>query len=157
MIGGSAPQTTIATWEAVTDGEFKIDIDGSTVTVAACDFTGVTTLVQVAAVIDAVLDTDGDCEYDGSTFNFYSPTVGVSSAIAFCATAAGSGTDLHGSGFLDCDAADAVLTQGSLAPVATDYCRTQSGRTGYGNATSVNILYTKAAHEAAFDEYVSTH
>jgi len=122
---GDSPLTTIATWAAVSDGEFTIDIDGGTINVTALDFTAgpVTSLDDVATVIDTGLGANGSCYYLGGRFNIYSATTGAASTITLLDTvAAPAGTDISGSGFLDGDiiasptnTGGSVLSQGQIA------------------------------------------
>jgi len=120
---GDSPQTTLATWTAVTDGEFTVDIDGGTVNVTALDFSTATSLDDVATVIDTGLGANGDCYYLGGRFNINSGTTGAASTITVLDTVAvPAGTDISGSGFLDGDTAvsptnpgGSILSQGQIA------------------------------------------
>jgi hypothetical protein len=125
---GDSPLTTIATWAAVTDGEFTIDIDGGTVNATGLDFSSVTSLDDVATVIDTELGANGDCYYLGGRFNINSATTGASSTITVLDTvAAPAGTDISGSGFLDGDIAQgptnlggSILSQGQALETFAD-------------------------------------
>lgn len=120
---GDSPETTVATWAAVNDGEFAITIDGGLVELTALDFTLVTSLDDVASVIDTALGANGDCYYLVNRFNINSGTTGASSTITVLDTvAAPAGTDISGSGFLDGDTivsptntGGSVLSQGQVA------------------------------------------
>lgn len=100
---GNAPLTTIATWAAISDGEFSVDIDGAAVELTALDFGSVTSMDDVAAVIDTALSTDGDCVWNQvNRFVINSGTTGAASTIDVLeAIAIPSGTAIHGTGFLD--------------------------------------------------------
>ena len=101
---GNSPLSVIATWLAVTDGEFSVDIDGGAVELTGLDFSSITSLDDVASVIDTALGANGDCYFLIDRFNINSATTGASSLITVLETvAAPSGTDISGSGFLDGD------------------------------------------------------
>jgi hypothetical protein len=98
---GNSPETTIATWAAITDGEFKLDIDGGTVSLTGLDFSAgpVTSLDDVATVIDTALGANGDCYYLNGRFWFNSATTGATSLITLLSTVAvPAGTDISGAG-----------------------------------------------------------
>lgn len=110
---GDSPETTVATWAAVSDGEFSIDIDGGTVELTSLDFSSVTSMDDVATVIDTALGANGDCYYLGGRFNINSATTGATSLITLLSTvAAPAGTDISGSAYLDGDTAYSVLVPG---------------------------------------------
>ncbi len=101
---GDSPEMDVAAWQAVTDGEFAVDIDGSTVNVTALDFSAVTSLDDVAAVIDTGLGANGDCVFLVNRFIINSGTVGASSTITVLDTVAvPAGTDISGAAYLDGD------------------------------------------------------
>ena len=110
---GEEPETSVAAWQAIDDGEFKVTIDGVVKTYTGIDFSAVTSLVDVATVIDTEITADADCYYLINRFNFKSKTTGVSSTITALSTvAAPAGTDI--SGMLDGLITDGiVLSQGS--------------------------------------------
>ena len=120
---GSAPETALATWLLVSDGEFAVTIDGGLVELTALDFTSVTSIDDVAAVIDTALAANGDCYFLVDRFNIVSGTTGASSTITLLATvAAPAGTDISGSDYLDGDVivgptnlGGSVLSQGQIA------------------------------------------
>lgn len=109
LTGGDATETTIATWNAVTDGYFKLNIDGAGVTeYGPCDFSAasVTTMAHVVAIIDAALGTSADASWVGGLLIIKSANTGITSSMSK-ATAGTSGTDISGAGagtFMDCDA-----------------------------------------------------
>ena len=121
---GNEPETDIDTWKAVSDGEFSIDIDGATVEVTGLDFSSVTSLDDVATVIDTGLAANGDCYFLLNRFNFVSTTTGATSLITLLSTVvAPAGTDISGSAFLAGDVAydqytaleGAIISQGQVA------------------------------------------
>lgn len=93
--GGSVVDNAanVATFKDITDGEFQITIDGSQQTINSLDFSSITTLGEVAVVIETALQavatggyTSATCVYDGSRFFIRSGTVGASSTILFTTT-----------------------------------------------------------------------
>lgn len=89
-----ASEQIITNWTAVTTGSMKIDIDGSTKTLSALNFSAAENLPAVAAIIDAAL-TGGTCTWDATNNKFVikSDTTGSSSTVGY-ASATGSGTDI---------------------------------------------------------------
>lgn len=90
----SATQRDIGNFNTITDGAFKIDVDGTTKTVSALDFTAQTNLNGVATVINAKLNT-ATVAFDGvyNRFVVTSNTTGAVSRIGY-AVSPTSGTDL---------------------------------------------------------------
>lgn len=125
--GGSDSLTVIATWAAITDGSFNITIDGGNEDITAIDFTGDTTLDNVAATIEASLQavatggyTAATCTHDGERFFISSGTTGALSEIsAFLSTVdPASGTDLVA--LLDMEQGSATFTNGFVAETVTE-------------------------------------
>lgn len=120
---GDSSETDIEVWKLVTDGEFKVDIDGGTVSLTGLDFSSVTSLDDVAGVIDAALGANGDCYFLINRFNINSPTTGTGSLMTLLSTVAvPAGTDISGSAYLDGDVlksptneGGSILSQGQLA------------------------------------------
>lgn len=96
----------IATIAAVDDGDLKVTIDGTANNLTGLDFTGVTTMAEIAAVIQAKLQ---NCIVTSTTNTiiFTSKKVGTGSSIAL-ASYSGGGTDLTGASYLN--TASAVTT-----------------------------------------------
>lgn len=95
LIGGAltAAQQTIANWTAITNGAFKISIDGGGLqTLSALDFSAVTNLNGVASIIAAAL-SGASCEWTGSKFEVISASTGTGSTVGFAQSPA-SGTDI---------------------------------------------------------------
>jgi hypothetical protein len=119
---GTAPELDYLAWQSITDGEFKIVIDGGTVNITACNFSTVTSLEDVASVIDTKLGANGDCYYKDGRFNINSATTGAASTITLLSTvAAPAGTDISGTGHLDGDViagpsnlGGSILSQGQI-------------------------------------------
>ena len=120
---GDSPEADIEAWKLISDGEFAITIDTVLVEKAALDFSLVTSMDDVAAVIDTALGADGDCYYLAGRFNLVSPTTGAASAITLLNTVAiPAGTDISGTDYLDGDVivgptnlGGSVLSQGQIA------------------------------------------
>lgn len=121
----------IGDWQAITDGSFRITIDGTVRTVSGLDFSGATNLNGVASIIAAALTGGGatwDALYD--RFDVFSDTSGTSSTITHAVPVSpASGTDI--SGLLKLNAANASNPVGGIAgelPIdAVVACEDRSG------------------------------
>jgi Protein of unknown function (DUF3383) len=105
LIGGalSATNQLVATWAAISDGSFKVSINGaSAVAITGLDFhtTPVTTLNGVATAITTALSSHGApvVTYDATYRRFIitAADTGASSTISFLTTDTGVGTDISG-------------------------------------------------------------
>jgi hypothetical protein len=118
LTGGAAAEGTFNNWLAVLDGEFSIDIDGVTYDIAAIDFTGVTSMNDVATYLQTAIRTaTGSTEtvtWSVDHFIITSADTTVTSAITVTSTvAAPAGTDISGAGaanWMDCDVGNGVVT-----------------------------------------------
>ena len=87
LIGGAldAAQKDLAVFTAVTNGGFKISVDGgAAVNVTGIGLSAVTNLNGVASAINAALvsaTVSATCTWDGSKFTFKSSTTGVTSSV----------------------------------------------------------------------------
>ena len=107
--GGTSPTTVVATWQAVTDGSFRITIDGTQRDITGLNFSADTTLALIAARIQTAIRTaTGGSEvvkYDSTSTRFVIFSGNTTSISAITVTSAvGSGTDISGAGataFLD--------------------------------------------------------
>lgn len=89
----SAAEQLMAAWTPITNGGFKINIDGAgLVNITGLDFSGCANMNAVAAIIDAAL-TGASCSWNGSQFVITSDTTGIASAIAYL-EAPTAGTDI---------------------------------------------------------------
>lgn len=91
----SVAQQAISNWAAITAGSFAVSIDGAAVIqVTALNFTGVTNLNAVAAIIDTAL-AGASCTWNAvyQRFEFMSDTAGASSSVSFL-TAPAAGTNI---------------------------------------------------------------
>ena len=101
-------EDAFAVWAAVSDGEFTISIDSDAQEITGVDFTGDTSMADVAATIEADLQAIGTGGYTAATctwdtvdtvFNIVSGTTGASSLVSFLSPiATPSGTDISGEG-----------------------------------------------------------
>lgn len=100
---GTIGTTTVATWAAITDGSVTFDIDDTEYEVEDIDFTGCTTLDQVAAKIqDALNEEMENCiafvRYAATGTKF---VVWVTSGEVSYLTAGASGTDISGASYMN--------------------------------------------------------
>ena len=114
-------EQAMANWTSITNGSFKIDIDGATKTLSALNFSAQTNLNGVASVINAAL-TGGTIAWDGSRFTVTSSTTGVTSTVGY-ASATGSGTDI--SALLKLTAATALAPVPGFAAETPVECVTE--------------------------------
>jgi len=120
---GSSPETDFEVWKLISDGEFAVTIDAGLVELPGLDFSSVTSMADVAAVIDTALGANGDCYFLINRFNIISSTTGVASTITLLDTVAiPAGTDISGTGYLDGDVivgptnlGGSILSQGQIA------------------------------------------
>ena len=91
----SAAQKALSNFTAVTNGAFKIVVDGAEESLTGINLSGVLNLNGVASEVTDALDGIATCFYDATNgrFNIVSATTGASSSVAF-ATAPTGGTDL---------------------------------------------------------------
>lgn len=90
--GGSVVDdaTNLGIFNAITDGEFDITMDGIQADISPMDFSAATDMSDVAAIIETALQTEvggsfatSTCTYDGSRFFINSGSTGVTSTISF--------------------------------------------------------------------------
>lgn len=120
---GNSPETDFEVWKLISDGEFAVTIDSGLVELSGLDFSSVTSLDDVATVIDTALGVNGDCYFLLNRFNINSGTTGAASAITVLDTVASpAGTDISGSSYLDGDEVisptnldGSILSQGQVA------------------------------------------
>lgn len=115
LTGGGSATSVIATWNAVSDGEFTITINGTEIEVTGLDFSEASDLNAVAAIIQVGIRTEtGSTEtvvWDTDHFIITaSKSVTVASAVS-----GGAGTDISGAGattFMDCETGVGTPTTG---------------------------------------------
>lgn len=82
----SAVEQEIATWNAITNGYFVIDINGTKTTVQNLDFASVTNLNQVASAIGtAITDSVATVQWTGERFVISTVALGSSVTIGYAA------------------------------------------------------------------------
>jgi len=89
----SVAEQVIALWQAITDGAFKLSIDGVERSFSTLDFHSCANLNAVATVIDTAITTYADCAWNGSKFIVTAKSTGASSAIGYM-VAPSAGTDI---------------------------------------------------------------
>ena len=129
----------IATIAAVTNGDLKVTVNGTANNLANLNFTGCSTLAQIATVLENALPAGINVTAVGNTLVFTSDKVGSTSTVAL-ATFAGGGTDLTGAGLLNTAAGAATGgTNSSGETIAQAITRT-STLVGYcGIMTDLNL------------------
>ena len=92
----TATEQLISTWNEITAGAFKVDIDGTTKSLTGLNFSTALNLPGVAAIIDTAL-VGASVEWDANSGRFIvrSDTTGASSTVSY-AYAPASGTDISG-------------------------------------------------------------
>jgi hypothetical protein len=149
-------EQAMANWTSITNGSFKIDIDGVTKTLSALNFSAQTNLNGVASVINAAL-TGGTIAWDGSRFTVTSSTTGATSTVGY-ASATGSGTDI--SALLKLTAATALAPVPGFAAETPVKCVTELANMSgmwYGLTFAASTMPTddQAVDVAAFIEGAS--
>lgn len=121
LTGGTSAQSAFASWAAITDGSFRITVDGTAYNVDAVDFSGDGSMADVAATLQAALRvaTSGTETLVWSTDHFVITSIqeDEDSEISVTTTSTGTvGTDISGLGandWMDCDSGNGVATQGT--------------------------------------------
>lgn len=85
--------TDIASLNQVSDGAFKITIDGTERAISSLDFSSVTTLAQVATVINTAISSYGTCSVHNGVLCVKSLSNGNGATISYASTP-DSGTDV---------------------------------------------------------------
>lgn len=138
-------EKSLSNWTSITNGSFKVTIDGSEKTVTGLNFSAVTNLNGVASAINAVL-TGGTAAWDGSRFTIVSSTTGATSTITY-ATAASTGTNISALLKLTVDTALAPINGfAAETPVeATAIFANQSGM-WYGLSFAASVMPTDSQY-----------
>jgi hypothetical protein len=118
LTGGSSAEGTFGTWAAVTDGSFRITIDGTARNIDAIDFSGDGSMADVAATIQAAIraatGSTETCVWSTDHFIISSVLDASTSAITVTSTSTGTvGTDISGAGaadWMDCDSGNGTVT-----------------------------------------------
>lgn len=125
LTGGASPSTNYLLWGALTDGSFRVTIDGSVVDVTGINTVGTTSMNEVATIIQAAVRlATGLTEtvtWTASKLLLTSSNTTVSSSITELSNA-GVGTDISGvtagDPNLDGDTGHGVVTAAVLDPSA---------------------------------------
>ncbi|HEY0723788.1 MAG TPA: DUF3383 family protein, partial [Pyrinomonadaceae bacterium] len=89
----NAEEQSLAVWTAITDGSFKVSIDGAAATdVSGLDFSNETNLNGVASKINAAL-TGADVVWNGDNFAFKTTSTGTTASMSFLQPGT-AGTDI---------------------------------------------------------------
>lgn len=101
----------LAAWQAVSDGEFKLDTDGTLHSITGVDTSGIAALTDILPILQAATAGLFTVSYDvlGDVFIFTSLTMGITSTISYL-TAGAAGTDISGAGFLNGLTGTGVIT-----------------------------------------------
>lgn len=121
LVGGSSAQSAFASWAAITDGSFRITVDGTAYNIDAIDFSGDGSMNDVAATLQVALRAaTGSTEtvaWSVDHFVITSVQSDENSEISVTTTSTGTvGTDISGLGandWMDCDTGNGVATQGT--------------------------------------------
>lgn len=149
LLGGVGYEKTIATWQAVVAGAFKIKLDGVEKSLTAIDLSAAANLNAVAAAIQAKLTVaaaGATIEFNGSRFIVRSATTGIASTVDY-ATPPAAGTDI--SAMLGLNAASlGITTAGAALETVTDTLNAlqQKNQSWYG------VTFTKELTEAQVKE-----
>lgn len=124
LTGGTNAQATYSNWLAVLDGSFRITVDGTLRDITGINFTGVTSMNDVAAKIQtAIRAVTGGSETVVWSTNHFVITSGIttSSSAITVTSATGGGTDISGAGasdWMDSDTGHGVVTNTVLNQAA---------------------------------------
>ncbi|MEZ5691193.1 MAG: DUF3383 family protein [Rickettsiales bacterium] len=135
---------------AVGDGDLRVTINSVINDLANLDFTGATTLEDVAAVMGSRL-IDAEVKALNNTLIFTSKKVGSSSAVTISALSGGSGTDLAGASYFDsANATETVGSNSSGESVLEAITRIDGGVPFTGVMTSLDLEDAAISTIAAF-------
>ena len=109
LLGSANVESVLATWQSISDGAFTIEVDGSDEDLTALDFSSVTSLADVATVIDTAFS--GSVEYDGARFLFKTASTGATSSIGYLVSPS-TGTDITQELAARADSSGAVTSAG---------------------------------------------
>ena len=159
LTGNNAAEATFNNWLAVLDGEFAITIDGVAHDVTAIDFTGVTSMNDVASYIQTAIQTktggSETCVWSVDHFVITSGDTTATSAITVTsAVGGGGGTDISGvaagpPNWMDCDVG--VVTNAVRNDAADAGKLTQLDASGYLDAGFMPANLLAAAETGSTD------
>jgi len=139
LTGGTGATAVVATWQSVTDGSFKITIDGTLYTIKEIDFSSVTTMDDVASTIQTAIrnatESTETCVW--STDHFIIHSVDETSSSAITETSTTAGTDISGGGataYMDADVVHGTITSAVKLTTGTLVLGNISGTFQYNEA-----------------------
>ena len=134
---------------AVTSGDLKVTINSVITNLTKLNFTGATTLANVATIINQSL-ADAVVTAVGSTLVFTSKKVGTASTVTIAAVSGGTGTDLAGAGyFISSTSTPAAGTNSSGETILAAITRTSGAVPYTGVITNIELEDTAISTIAA--------
>ena len=125
MTGGSSAESNFAIWDSVTDGSFRVTLDGTGTNVDGIDFTGDASMADVAATIQAALrvvtSSTETVIWDTDHFLMTSADTTASSEMSVLTTSTGTvGTDISGIAtvYMDSETGRGTATAAVVDPTA---------------------------------------
>lgn len=129
----------IATIAAVTNGDLKVTVNSIVYNLGNMNFSGCTTLAQIAAIIDSALPPGISVVASGNDIVFTSDKVGSASTVALAAFSS-TGTDLTGNTYLNTSAGTAAGGANSGGETMAQCLARTSGLVAYcGIMTNLNL------------------
>ena len=121
LTGGTNAQSAFASWAAVTDGSFRVTVDGTAYNVDAIDFSGDGSMADVATTLQSALQTATSSTetvaWSTDHFVITSATSDEDSEVSVLSTIANpTGTDISGAGandWMDADTGNGTATAGT--------------------------------------------
>lgn len=95
---------------AVTNGSIRVTLSGTQYNLSGLDFTGATTLADIASIIQGPLAGVATVTANSTTITITNNKVGSTASVALASYTSGGSTDLSGSGYLN--TGSAVVTAG---------------------------------------------
>jgi len=130
LTGGGSAESSVAAWDSVTDGSFRVTINGTARNIDGIDFTSCVggDMDDVAAVIQAAIraatGSTETCVWSTDHFVITSASTASTSAISVLTTSTGTvGTDISGAGasdWMDADTGNGVATAAVLDQTADE-------------------------------------
>ena len=130
MTGGAAPETNIAIWDSVTNGSFRLTLNGTAYNVDGINFNSpaVVSMAEVATRIQTALQTATSSTttvtWTGTVFLITSTNTTSASQVSVLTTSTGTvGTDISGAGagtYMDSETGRGTATAAVLDPGADD-------------------------------------
>ena len=123
---GVTSKQSVADWSSIVDGSFRISIDGTGYNIDAIDFTGNTTLDEVASTIQtSIRSATGGVEtvtYNNNNFVIVSGTTGSGSVVSVLSLSTGTvGTDISDISYMNGSNIHATATTYATSSIPNDY------------------------------------